>query len=94
MSTVVRTRECYPEVAAEDISRMLGIKAEPGPAEHEKCPGGYRQPGLLGGWHCPCPCHQTPADHEVAYEPPPDVGVTRRPVRARVVRRRAAPKGL
>lgn len=27
-------------------------------AEHEHCPGGHHMPGVLGGWHCTCPCHR------------------------------------
>ena len=25
---------------------------------HDRCPGGSNTPGLIGGWVCPCACHQ------------------------------------
>jgi len=25
---------------------------------HEKCPGGFHTPGVLGGWDCSCSCHK------------------------------------
>jgi hypothetical protein len=63
VSTTVRTPQCYPEIAAADLARLLGTPLRPhelravrASAEHEKCPGGHHTPGVLGGWHCPCPC--------------------------------------
>jgi len=49
MATVVRTMECFPESYA-------GLFAES--ARHDDCPGGHATPGVMGGWKCPCPCHQ------------------------------------
>jgi hypothetical protein len=27
-------------------------------ADHEACSGGETTPGVMGGWVCPCECHQ------------------------------------
>lgn len=53
MSRVIQTPECYPE---KNVDRLFlgGFIAAP---RHEDCPGGFHIKGFLGGWHCPCPCH-------------------------------------
>lgn len=50
MRGTVRTPECFPP------QPFLGLfKREP---HHENCPGGSIIPPMLGGWSCPCWCHQ------------------------------------
>jgi hypothetical protein len=53
MAASVKTMECYPEV-------YPGLFAEG--ARHDDCPGGHVIPGVLGGWRCPCPCHNSPVE--------------------------------
>lgn len=55
MSAAVRTVECFPReiVLAPDWVLPAG---EP---RHAECVVGHHVPGVLGGWHCPCPCHAT-----------------------------------
>lgn len=56
MSAVYETLECYPrELVMGTGPNALRFPAPP--AAHEACSGGFHQPGVLGGWHCPCPCH-------------------------------------
>lgn len=60
MSARIETTECFPR--AFDL---LGIGPMPAPeADHAACSGGYTQPGLIGGWMCPCPCHHRRATPE------------------------------
>lgn len=55
MSLAIQTQECYPKAL-----NVLGIGDVPAPwPDHESCPKGQHQPGVIGGWHCPCPCHHT-----------------------------------
>lgn len=56
MSTVVHTMECYPQ-RARFFGLVFGALVESMEPDHEACPGGHHIPGVLGGWHCPCPCH-------------------------------------
>ena len=52
MSALRETHQCFPrEVQLGDIVLPAG---EP---DHEHCPVGQHMPGVMGGWHCPCPCH-------------------------------------
>lgn len=56
MSARIETMECFPRPI-----NFPGAKEWPAPeAAHERCSGGYTQPGLIGGWTCPCECHQAP----------------------------------
>ena len=58
MSFSVRTFECFPTVL-----ELPGLPPAQAPRpQHHKCPVGFSQPGLIGGWHCPCPCHRKEAD--------------------------------
>ena len=54
MATVCYTQECFPEKNADRLF-FGGFIAEP---RHEACQGKFTQPGVLGGWMCPCPCHR------------------------------------
>lgn len=59
VSAVIRTPECYPTRQSYTLKCLLGVLDEPDPQpDHEHCPGGHHMPGVLGGWHCPCPCHR------------------------------------
>ena len=52
MSALRETSECFPrELKLGDLVLPAG---EP---DHEHCPVGQHTPGVMGGWHCPCPCH-------------------------------------
>lgn len=55
MSATVRTPECFPELCPSRLF-LGGFVAE---ARHADCPGGHHVPGVIGGWHCPCPCHRS-----------------------------------
>lgn len=55
MSLTRYGEDCIP---GGQNSGFLGLLTpEPG----HNCPGGYSRPGLIGGWTCPCECHQQPA---------------------------------
>ena len=57
MSTVVESPQCFPKAL------KFGTFTFPAPeACHESCPGGHTIRGVLGGWVCPCECHQKPCN--------------------------------
>lgn len=41
-----------------DVDMSAGVAILTAEPDHDHCPGGFHLPGLIGGWHCPCPCHQ------------------------------------
>lgn len=66
MSVAVRTPECFPMV--DPAILLFGASLQM--PNHERCPGGHHIPGVLGGWHCPCPCHQFSAAPTHAVDAP------------------------
>lgn len=55
MVTMIRTQECFPrDVMFGDLKLMDAPQPK-----HSACPKGHTIPGLIGGWMCPCECHQT-----------------------------------
>ena len=54
MVTMIRTQECFPkDVMFGDLKLMDAPQPK-----HSACPKGHTIPGLIGGWMCPCECHQ------------------------------------
>jgi len=59
MSAHQYTQQCYPreiDFGVLDLDGKPMVFPAPEP-DHEHCPKGQHLPGVLGGWHCPCPCH-------------------------------------
>ena len=62
MVALIETSECFPKP-----KKLPGFPELPAPpADHEHCPRGHTTPGLIGGWLCPCPCHDKPVAQEGA----------------------------
>lgn len=61
MSTTVRTPECFPSASPlmKAFADAFGGPLPELQPNHDACPRGHHLPGVIGGWHCPCPCHQS-----------------------------------
>lgn len=68
---------CEP-AGLSDFGPLVIDRGEP---THDRCPGGESTPGLIGGWACPCTCHQRPAPHalwqQAEREHPDDIDAHR-----------------
>jgi hypothetical protein len=61
MSRLQYSKECLPVTTI----RLGHITAETPEPTHAGCPGGsHRELAVIGGWTCPCVCHQTTANDQ------------------------------
>ncbi len=53
MAIVIKTKECFPKAI-----EFFGFTLPAPDIDHEHCPKGQTASGILGGWLCPCFCHE------------------------------------